>query len=231
MWEIEALIENTIHLIDKCDASASQKRHLIWNAYHLQGHFDCSFTHFRVIDILLKYNYVQQYTIEKFPLAPKHPNFFKELPNKNFEWIYKNPTQQWSKDNPAIAYWDQKYHCIFVDFGSEYYTNYTDESTQELAPLAFGLWVIQEGSRQQEKSIVYDWTAFMIFYLLAYFPPTQTLEQLQEAYFDDIKQAFQQFDYTNYEALHRGLNLDIGENVEWFTDIQLGFLNFITQIK
>ncbi|MFK7799121.1 MAG: hypothetical protein AB8E82_16835 [Aureispira sp.] len=227
MWEIEALMENTIHLIDKSNAAPNQKRQLIWNTYHLQGYFDCSFTHFRVMDVLLKHNYVQQYAIDEFPPTKQHPEFFQELSNKQFEWIHKRPVQPWSKDNPALAYWDKKHNCIFVDFGTEYYTNYPDEITQELAPLAFGKWVIQEGSRQQDKSIVYDWTAFMIVYLLAYFPPTQTLAQLQEVYFKDIKQVFQQFDYSSYEALHRGLDLEIGDNAEWFTAIQLGLIAYI----
>lgn len=57
MWEVEYIIEQTIKLIDTAQITNSEKRHLIYNAYHLQAAFDTSHTHFRVKDILLSTQY------------------------------------------------------------------------------------------------------------------------------------------------------------------------------
>ena len=37
MWEIEALMENTIRFINKNDFLSNGKRSLIWDACHLQS--------------------------------------------------------------------------------------------------------------------------------------------------------------------------------------------------
>lgn len=68
MWEVESLMEDTIRLLDRSECSAAEKRNLIWHTFQLQNQFDCGFTHFRLMDILLKNGYVQQYDIEHFPL-------------------------------------------------------------------------------------------------------------------------------------------------------------------
>ena len=177
------------------------------NLYNLQNQFDCSFTHFRLMDLLLKHDFVQQYDINDFPMTKEYPNFFSELSKKDFDWIWKNPTKKWSKNNPAIAYWDKKSNKIFVDFGSEFYTKNKDEVIKK-SPLDFGYLIIQEGSRQNDKSIVYDWTAFMINYLLAWFSTNQSTNELKTNYFSEIRNAIHKFDFSNYKALHEGLDIN-----------------------
>ena len=53
MSEVEYLIEEAVKLIDTSQTAASLKRNLIWNAYQIQEEFDCGYTQFRVIHILL----------------------------------------------------------------------------------------------------------------------------------------------------------------------------------
>jgi len=229
MWEIESLMENTVKLIDKSDSTSNKKRNLIWNTYYLQNQFDCSFTHFRLMDILVENQYVQQYEIDEFPMNTKYPDFFNELPNKNFEWIRKNPIEKWSDENQEIAYWDKKSKKIYVDFGSLYYTNNPKESVKKYDPLDFGFQIIEESNIQKDKSNVYDWTAFIIIYLLEWFPSDGTIEKLKESYFQRIKTIFQKFDFTDYKVLHRGLDLSNNNEREYLSDTQRELIKFLAK--
>lgn len=229
MWEIEALMENTVRLFDKSESTSSEKRNLIWNTYNLQNQFDCSFTQFRLIEILIKNQYVQQYGIDEFPITKEYPLFFNELLNKEFEWILKNPTEKWSDENLEIAYWEKKSNRIYVDFGSKYYSINPTEVAVEIEPLDFGMMVIEESYKQNDKSNIYDWTAFFIVYILEWFPPVQTIEKLKEMYFQRIKTIFKKFDFSDYKVLHEGLNLNNLEGSEYLSDTQRGLIKFITK--
>lgn len=134
MYEVEALIEHTIRVIDKTDLSDQQKRNLIWNAFKIQNNFDCSFTHFRTMDILKKVKFVQSFERTSFPLYNTYPEFFNNLSEEDFVWIKKQPTEKWSADNSSIAYWDGESNCIFVDYGTAYYTRFPAEKIKEINP-------------------------------------------------------------------------------------------------
>lgn len=235
MWEVEELVERSVWLIDNSEFSMAQKRNLIWNAYEIQGYFDCSFTHFRVIDILLKYEFIQQYELQDFPLSKEYPEFFKEITQEDFKWIKQNPTKPWSaKDNPSIAYWSKESHKVFVDFGTKYYTLHPEKQPTKYDPLAFATLIIKEaGKDNKNHSIVYDWTAFMLFYLLAYFPSQKSVNVLKEDYFREVREVFQQFNYDDYEAMHEGLDLGydvkyITEN-EWLSEEQKELFRYLKQ--
>ena len=227
MWEIEALMENSIRLIDQSNVTLSEKRNLIWNVYNLQGQFDCSFTHFRLMDMLLKNEYVQPYEIAHFPISSKYPNYFNELSNKDFEWIRKNPVQKWSQENSSIAYWDKKSEKIYVDFGTEYYTKHLNEKSIEFQPLELGLKIIEASNIQNIKSNIYDWTAFMIIYLLEEFSSEKKIETLKENYFSRIKVIFQRFNFKDYEPINDGLDLNNSIEQDWLSDTQKKLIEFI----
>ncbi|MCS3799507.1 hypothetical protein [Niastella sp. OAS944] len=59
MWEFEALVEEAIKLVDKIDTTNEKKVQLIGNLYAIQEQYDCSFTNFRVMPILLKTGYTK----------------------------------------------------------------------------------------------------------------------------------------------------------------------------
>lgn len=226
MHEIESLMEQTVRMIDASQTAPSEKRNSIWNVYQLQNQFDCSFTHFRLMDVLLKNDYVQLFDVDQFPMAKAYPDFFKALTDVSFEWIHKNPTKKWSDDNPEMAYWDKNSGKIYVDFGTAYYTLHPEERPSWVEPLTFGKQMIEEGNIQKNKEMVYDWAAFMIFYLLVYFPSDKTLEELKAAYFSEIKDIIQQYDFSNYTASHKGLDLSI-TNAEYLSDIQKELVNYM----
>jgi len=227
MWEIETLMENTIRLIDKSNFTSSKKRNLIWNTYNLQNQFDCSFTHFRLMDVLIKNQYIQQYNVNEFPMSSEYPDFFNKLSNKDFEWIRENPIEEWSENNPEIAYWNKKTNKIYVDFGSKHYTNYSNEVVSKFEPLDFGIHIINESSLQKDKSIAYNWTAFLIIYVMEWIPTEKSLDKLKEDYFFKIKTILQQFDYTDYEVLHRGLDLKSNINEDWVSETQKELMKFV----
>ncbi|TWV93618.1 hypothetical protein [Chitinophaga pinensis] len=52
--EIESLVEEGINLVDKIDTTNEKKIQLIGNLYAIQDQYDCSFTNFRVMPVLLK---------------------------------------------------------------------------------------------------------------------------------------------------------------------------------
>ncbi|TPN85192.1 hypothetical protein [Aquimarina algicola] len=227
MYEIEALIENTVRVIDRSNEPDHEKRNLIWNAYTIQNSFDCSFTNFRVIDILLNVNYVQTYNVQDFPLYKEHKDFFDQLNAKNFEWINKVPNEKWSDDNESVAYWDKKSNKIYVDYNSDFYTLFPNEKSNEIAPLDFGLLIIEKSNLQKDKANIYDWTAFMILYLLGWFPSEKTVEELKQNYFIPIKNILHHYNYDDYTPLHRGMDLKVKN--DWISDIQKELLEFIKE--
>lgn len=231
MHEIESLIETTIRVIDKSSESSSQKRNLIWNAYNLQNNFDCSFTHFRLMDILLNNQFAQTFELKEFPLYKDYSDYFDGLNEKNTESISKKPTERWSRDNQSIAYWDKKSNKIYADYGTEFYSLFPDEVPQEIMPLDFGLQIIVESNRQKDRANIYNWTAFMLFYLLGMFPSDKSLEDLKRDYFSSIKSILNQYDYTDYEPLHDGLDLENDEVSEYLSKTQKELLSFLGRMK
>ncbi|GEM_PF-2397991 len=65
--KIEDLVEETIVFIDKTVKPVDEKRTLFYNLFAFQNLFDCSFTHFRQIDILIKNNFTYRIPINGLP--------------------------------------------------------------------------------------------------------------------------------------------------------------------
>ncbi|MFD2965978.1 hypothetical protein [Sphingobacterium bambusae] len=63
--KIEDLVEETIVFIDKNVESIEEKRNFFFNLFIFQNLFDCSFTHFRQIDILIKNNFTYRIPIDE----------------------------------------------------------------------------------------------------------------------------------------------------------------------
>ncbi|MBE0441781.1 MAG: hypothetical protein ACTH7W_01950 [Psychrobacter sp.] len=230
MWEVEHIIEQTIKLIASADSTDREKRHLIHNAYYLQAAFDTSHTHFRVKDILLSTQYMQAYAIEEFPTYHLYPKYFDSLIDAGDAWVYDNPTAIRSADNPEVALWDNESQRLYVDFGSPYYSLNTDETVALYEPLDFALLIIREASKQNNKGIVYDWTGFVLFYLLTMLPSDKTVSELQQPYFTEIRSIFASFDFTNYEPIDDRLDLYSDFHKEWLSEQQLKWLMYVTAV-
>ena len=228
MWEVEYIIEQTIKLIDTAQITNSEKRNLIYNAYHLQAAFDTSHTHFRVKDILLSTQYMQAYALEDFPTYNRYPKYFNSLIEAGDSWVYDNPEGTRSADNSEVALWDSESQRLYVDFGSPYYSLNTDETVALYEPLDFALLIIREASKQNNKGMVYDWTGFVLFYLLTMLPSNKTVSELKQAYFTEIRSIFASFDFTDYEPIDDRLDLYSDFHKEWLSEQQLKCLLYVT---
>ncbi|WP_156039710.1 hypothetical protein [Aureispira sp. CCB-QB1] len=225
MWEIEALIEEAVRLIDKSQKEKKYKRSIIWNLYEIQGQFDCSFTNFRVIQLLLKNGYTKTIQIEEHPSFSKHTAYFDALKTKEFEFIHVNVDKVWSSDNPVAAYWDQKSKSIYYDFGSPLWDQLEEDSPQEFDLYDLSLEIILEAHEQKDKNRVYDWTAFLINYGLNFFKPNHSIDFLKETYFRAIKAIFQQYDFSSYKAMHPSLEI-MEAPLEWLGEEENDFLQW-----
>ena len=110
MHEIEDLIESTIRTIDTLDIPSSEKRQLFANCYRAQAYFDTSYTHFRLMEVLLRNDYMQTFRLHNFPPARKYPEYYQLLQDQDFEYIYEHPENDQDvaeqlKDNEIIAVW------------------------------------------------------------------------------------------------------------------------------
>ncbi|MBL4648366.1 MAG: hypothetical protein JKY03_01450 [Aureispira sp.] len=225
MWEIEALIENAIQLISKSEKDNLHKRSIIWNLYEIQGQFDCSFTNFRVIKLLLETGYTKRILIEEHPEFSKNTTYFKQLKTKDFEFIHTRPNEKWSADNAVAAYWDKKTGFIYYDLGAPLWESLEAEIPQEFALYDLGLEIIKEAHEQKHKKGVYDWTAFLINYGLNYFEQTESIAVLEEQYFETIKSIFKAYDFSDYATIH--LSLEVMKSPEdWLGEEESKFIEW-----
>lgn len=225
MWEIEALIENAVRLTSASKKDNKSKRSIFWNLYELQGQFDCSFTNFRVMDLLLKMGYTKTISLEKHPEYLKHKTYFEELKTKDFEFINTQVGKKWSADNPTAAYWDKKTGLIYYDLGAPLWEQLEAERPKELALYDLGLDIIKEANEQKNKEGVYNWTAFLINYGFSYFEPKESIELLKENYFKTIKQIYNQYDFSNYEPMHDSLEV-MKPPLDWLGQAENEFIKW-----
>lgn len=207
MWEIEALIEGAIQIVCKSKKEKKYKRSLIWNLYEIQGQFDCSFTNFRVISLLLETGYTKSISLEEHPLYAEKSSYFKTLKTKKTDFINVKVDEKWAADNPVAAYWDQSTARIYYDLGSPLWEQLEEEKPKELPLYDLGLEIIKEADEQNYENGVYDWTAFLINYGLNYFERTEPIEHLKEKYFKTIKLIFNQYDFSDYDIMHPSLEV------------------------
>lgn len=162
MHEVEDIIEETVHLIDAAELSNEQKRNYLYNLYQLEYYFDTSYTQFRVMEILLKYQYVY-----KLPLNT-HPDFKK----KGFEfdkdrgWV-KSVDQQYSvyaqKEDDTIFLYGNAGSVIWqhwVDAGI--LTGNDKTAPAKLSVPATILTFMQLAATQQDKQLMDRWYALFV---------------------------------------------------------------------
>lgn len=165
MHEIEDIIEETVHLIDNADLPATNKRDHLYNLYKLEYYFDTSYTHFRVIDILLKYKYVYRLPLET------HPEYKKATPVLDIAeideyggWV-KSPTEEFN------VYGKKEEGKIFLygDAGSAIWEAWVNAGVltgdNAIAPArstvpATVLAILQLAEAKKNKTLLNEWYAF-----------------------------------------------------------------------
>lgn len=131
MHEIESLVEFSILSLDSWDGRAD-RRSLFYNLYRLQEQFDTGFTHFRVMDALVRHHFVYTFPYTGHPQYTAHKAYFDQLAEGGkFSFIYEVPGQPWdAKTNPVAGYTfydhDRQQYLLYCDAGSPLWKSMVD---------------------------------------------------------------------------------------------------------
>lgn len=232
MWEIESLIEESINLVGETDETNEEKIKLIGNLYALQKLFDCSFTNFRVMPVLLKTGYTKTINYTEYPDYPGNEAFFEALIQKDhIEYIYRNIKEEWSEENEMVAYWEKESRKIYIDYGSP--LRKEDGTLEIMNIFELGLYLVREAHKRNNKGLVYDLTAFLLNVGPAFTENKVTAEEIISRYFEEIRTIWSSYDHSDYEPLHDTLTvLDPtdelvqlfggvrGKLIRWFLNIE-----------
>ena len=120
MHEFEDLVESSIIILSKSKkAEEMDLRSVFYNLYGFQAWFDTGYTHFRLIDELLKHNFVYRLPLSEFPKYKKYKSYFETIKkNKKSTFINKIPNKEWGSKNPDIGYYDADSSFLYCDAGS-----------------------------------------------------------------------------------------------------------------
>lgn len=225
MWEIESLIENSINLVGQTEETNEKKIKLIGNLYALQKQFDCSFTNFRVMDVLLKTGYTKTVPYTEYPDYPGNEAFFEELIQKDrIEYIYRDIKEEWSEENDMVAYWNKESRLIYIDYDSPLRK---EEGTIEIMNVfELGLYLVREAHKQNNKESVYDLTAFLL--KTGPFLDKSTAEEIISKYFEEIRTIWSSYDYSDYEPLSESLTIQepTPDDLEWLGGVSVNLFRW-----
>ncbi len=112
--EIEDLIETSVRTVDSSALDATQKRNALVNLYRVQAGFDCSYTHFRCIDILLRLRAAYRIPLSEHPDFDTAPEHF-QAPDNN--WL---PADAQNPDASVVFYQSDDNHLYF-DAGDDFW--------------------------------------------------------------------------------------------------------------
>lgn len=172
MHQIEDLVEETVHLIDAADLSAHQKREIFSNLFALQSwYFDTSYTHFRVIDILLKYRFVYKLALEQYPDLAVSMNFAPVTETEG--WIKSND----SNETPlAYALKENGQTWLYFDAGEALWQQLCSDGMlsgddqhppEKLSVLPLINFLLAEAEKQQQRVLLAQWYALLVNGILA----------------------------------------------------------------
>mgnify|MGYP002652251984 CR=1 FL=1 len=228
MHEIEDLIESTIRTIDTLDIPSSEKRQLFANCYRAQAYFDTSYTHFRLMDILLKNDYMQTFRIHNFPLAKQYPEYYQALKAQDFEYIFEHPVNDQDDIemlNEIVAVWDRDTDFIYVEFGTPYYALHSEAVVYEKALAAAKKIILL--IHQSQPNLAYDWALFMIFYLLEEVEVGEADQMIQD-YFADIQPIIAEIKADKeYLCLIEVFESENEERAEWLGETTKHILQYM----
>ncbi|SHN33228.1 hypothetical protein [Chitinophaga sp. CF418] len=212
-WEIEGLIEYGIILVDKTDRTNEEKIKLIGNLYAIQQQFDCSFTNFRVMPILLKSGYTRTIDYKEHPDYKGNESYFEKLLEKDdIEFIYRDIKEEWSETNKMVAYLDRDTRKIYIDYGSP--LRKAEGALEVMNVYDLGIYLIREAHKRQDKGLVYDWTAFLLHIGPHWLDKKMPVEELINSHFEEIKRIWSLYDYSDYEPISESLAIHTNPSEE-----------------
>ncbi|HVI47652.1 MAG TPA: tetratricopeptide repeat protein [Chitinophaga sp.] len=172
MHEVESLVELSVLCLDNSSNEQLDRRSLFYNLYRLQGQFDTGFTHFRVMDILVKHKFVYTFPVMAHPAYAQHQRFFDELAAAGkFSFIYEQPEKPWdAESNPVAAYTAPdaaaNAYVLYCDAGSSLWKAMVAAGSlkgnaaiapQEIPVFSLALTLAEEAGRQEDKYLLGLW--------------------------------------------------------------------------
>ncbi|WP_197285488.1 hypothetical protein [Pedobacter sp. R20-19] len=165
MHEIEDLVEETTHLVDRSSNDGLiTKRDILFNLYRLEAFFDTSYTHFRVMDILVKNRFVYQIPIAKYPQLGITD---EQLPTDEYgDWVY-------DQDQKEMGYAQSKNGemYLYCDAGDWFWKRLCEldilpktdrESPQRLSIPQLVKIMMLEAERQQHDDLLKQWYNLLV---------------------------------------------------------------------
>ena len=116
MHEIEELQEASIRLLDRIEGL--DHRSMFKRLYDFDAFFDTGFTHFRVMDILLRRRFYYRMALEDHPDYAQFKDALEDIRREDFSSIARDPSaEDNSATNPVVAYWTEGQ--LYCEAGSE----------------------------------------------------------------------------------------------------------------
>ncbi|MBJ6764504.1 hypothetical protein JGU66_27350 [Myxococcaceae bacterium JPH2] len=119
MHEIEDMIEGAVRVLDRRAPTGDlSPRSQFARLLKLQGEFDCSFTHFRVMDILLARRFTYRFDVDEHPDHAARGPYLRDL--REFTFLHDNPrddTDEGDDERSAVAGYIEPPH-LYCDAGS-----------------------------------------------------------------------------------------------------------------
>lgn len=170
MHLIEDLVEETIHLTDTADLPAGQKRSILGNLFTLQSwYFDAGYTHFRVMDVLLRYRFVYKINLAEYPGIAASAVFDKETGG----WVKTN-----DENNTPLGYAvvENEKTWLYFDAGGALWQRLCEEgalqgedreSPGKLSVPDLIHLVLKEAEKQRQPVLLEQWYALLVNAILA----------------------------------------------------------------
>ncbi len=167
MHEIEGLIEDSVHLIDKAVMQDSVKRDFLFNLYRFQARYDTGYTHFRCMEVLLRWKFTYRIPISLHPDFEKEKPYFEEFDVSNSCWI---PSRIGEKNEQVYVQLEAGAPMLYPDAGSYFWQRLCEENsipaTQQKTPNTFKEsyligQLLRQAQRQENKLLLRDWYALV----------------------------------------------------------------------
>lgn len=187
MHEFEDLVEASIRtLVISERREHLDLRSMFWRLYQFQNCWDTGFTHFRVMDLLLKYHFVYRFEVNQHPDYTMYRDYFDNL--TRFTFIKRRPLEKWDKKkNPAIGYYKPPY--LYCDAGSPLWMRFVELGVlkgtdarppdERISLIEVALEIVTEAERQSDLELIGLWYALLGTHLYT-FSTEEELDALRE---------------------------------------------------
>jgi hypothetical protein len=194
MHEIEDLQEETVRVLDRIEGL--DHRSMFKRIYDLDAVFDTSFTHFRVMDILLKRRFYYRMALEEYPDYAQFKDALEPIRKEDFSFIARDPSTKDSATNPVVAYWHKGQ--LYCEAGSEIWAKLAElgrlsgadrEAPQWIDIVDIADAVVPFAIAEENKELVAWWYAALAVVLLFESSPGELALRLDDAALQRIRDA------------------------------------------